>query len=38
MLEMAAPKTAETSGWMDRFILAIIVGAMGFLGTKLGAL
>jgi hypothetical protein len=38
MLEMAAPKTAETSGWMDRFILAIIVAAMGFIGTKLGAL
>lgn len=38
MLELAAPKTKETSGWMDRFILAIIVGAMGFIGTKLGAL
>jgi menaquinone-dependent protoporphyrinogen IX oxidase len=37
-LELTAPKHQETSGWMDRFILAIIVAAMGFLGTKLGAL
>lgn len=37
-LELAAPKTKETSGWMDRFILGIIVAAMGFIGTKLGAL
>ena len=37
-LELAAPKYKETSGWMDRFILAIIVAAMGFIGTRLGAL
>jgi hypothetical protein len=37
-LELAAPKHKETSGWMDKFILAIIVAAMGFIGTKLGAL
>ena len=36
-LELAAPKTKETSGWMDRFIFAIIMAAMGFIGTKLGA-
>ena len=37
-LEVAAPKHKETSGWVDKFILAVIVAAMGFIGTKLGAL
>lgn len=37
-LELSAPKSKETSGWMDKFILAIIVAAMGFIGTKLGAI
>ncbi|MGL4639876.1 MAG: hypothetical protein ACRCVX_09180 [Shewanella sp.] len=37
-LELAAPKYKETSGWVDKFILAVIMAAMGFIGTKLGAL
>lgn len=37
-LELAAPKAKETSGWVDRFVLALIVAAMGFIGTKLGAM
>ena len=37
-LELAAPKTKETNAWMDRFILAIVVTAAGFVGTKLGML
>ena len=37
-LELAAPKSKETSSWMDRFVLAIIMAAMGFIGTKLGVL
>lgn len=36
-LELAAPKTKETSSWVDKFILAVIMVAMGFVGTKLGA-
>jgi len=37
-LELAAPKQKETSSWVDKFILSVIVAAMGFIGTKLGAL
>ena len=37
-LELAAPKQKETSGWVDKFILAVIMAAMGFVGTKLGVL
>jgi hypothetical protein len=37
-LELAAPKTKETNAWVDRFILALIVAVMGFIGTKLGIL
>lgn len=37
-LEMAAPKNKETNAWMDRFILAIVVTAAGFVGTQLGML
>ena len=37
-LELAAPKAKETSGWVDRLILATIMAVMGFIGTKLGAL
>lgn len=37
-LEQAAPKTKETSTWVDRFILGIVVMVMGFAGTKLGML
>ena len=35
-IELTAPKTKETSTWVDRFILAIVVTAAGFAGTKLG--
>ena len=37
-LELTAPKTKETNAWMDRFILAIVVTAAGFVGTQLGML
>jgi hypothetical protein len=37
-LELTAPKTKETSAWVDRFILAAIVAVMGFVGTRLGLL
>jgi len=37
-LELTAPKTKETSAWVDRFILAAIVAVMGFAGTRLGLL
>lgn len=37
-LELTAPKTKETNTWVDRFILAIVVTAAGFAGTKLGML
>ena len=37
-LELAAPKSKETSGWIDKFFLALIMAVMGFVGTKLGAL
>jgi hypothetical protein len=37
-LELAAPKAKETNAWVDRFILALIVAIMGFIGTKLGIL
>jgi len=35
-LEQSAPKTKETSAWMDRFILCVMVAVMGFIGTKVG--
>jgi hypothetical protein len=38
VLELAAPKAKETSGWIDKFLLATIMAVMGFVGTKLGAL
>lgn len=37
-LELTMPKTKETNAWVDRFILAIVVAAAGFVGTKLGVL
>jgi chromosome segregation ATPase len=37
-LEQAQPKTKETSDWVDRFILAIVACAAGFIGTKLGVM
>ena len=37
-LELAAPKTKETNAWVDRFILALVMVVMGFVGTKLGML
>ena len=37
-LELAAPKTKETSAWMDRFILGMVMVVMGFAGAKLGLL
>jgi len=36
VLEQDAPKTKETSAWVDRFILAVVVVVMGFVGTRLG--
>jgi len=38
ILEQAAPKTKETGVWVDRFILALVVVVMGFVGTRLGLL
>lgn len=35
-LEQDQPKTKETSEWVDRFILAIVACAAGFVGVKLG--
>ena len=35
-LEQVAPKAKETSAWVDRFILGIVVALMGFIGTKIG--
>ena len=35
-LEQAAPKAKETSAWMDRFILGLLMLVMGFIGTKVG--
>ena len=37
-LEQAAPKSKETSAWVDRFILGVVVAVTGFVGTKLGLL
>ncbi len=37
-LELAAPKTKETSTWVDRFILGMVMAVAGFVGTKLGML
>lgn len=37
-LEQAAPKAKETSAWVDRFIMAIVVVVMGFIGTRVGLL
>jgi hypothetical protein len=38
LLEQAAPKSKETSAWMDRFILGMVMAVMGFAGAKLGLL
>jgi DNA repair ATPase RecN len=35
-LEQTAPKHGETSVWVDRFILAIMIAALGFIGSKIG--
>lgn len=37
-LEQAAPKSKETSAWVDRFVLSAVVLITGFIGTKLGLL
>ena len=37
-LELASPKTKETNAWVDRFILALVMAVMGFVGTRLGML
>lgn len=37
-LEQAAPKAKETSAWVDRFILAVVVVVTGFIGTRVGLL
>lgn len=37
-LELTAPKTKETSAWVDRFILGMVMVVMGFAGAKLGLL
>lgn len=37
-LEQAAPKSKETSAWMDRLILGIVVAVLGYIGTKVGLL
>lgn len=37
-LEQAAPKGKETSEWVDRFILAVMACAAGFVGMKLGVM
>jgi hypothetical protein len=37
-LELTAPKTKETSAWVDRFILGMVMAVMGFAGAKLGLL
>ena len=36
-LEQAAPKSKETSAWVDRFVFAVVL-ITGFIGTKLGLL
>lgn len=38
LLEQVAPKSKETSAWMDRFILGMVMAVMGFAGAKLGLL
>lgn len=35
-LEQTAPKHGETSAWVDRFILAIMIAVLGFIGSKIG--
>ena len=37
-LEQTAPKSKETSAWVDRFILAAVVTVAGFIGSRLGLL
>lgn len=37
-LEESAPKAKETSAWMDRFVLGIMIAVMGYVGTKVGLL
>lgn len=36
MLEQAQPKNRETSQWMDRIMIAVVVFAAGIIGGKLG--
>lgn len=35
-LEKSQPKVKETSDWVDRFILGVMLVAAGFIGSKLG--
>lgn len=37
-LEKSQPKVKETSDWVDRFILGIMLVAAGFIGSKLGVM
>lgn len=36
MLEQSAPKSKETSAWVDRFILGALVLVISIVGTKIG--
>ena len=38
ILERSAPKSKETSAWVDRFIFGAVMAVAGFIGTKLGLL
>lgn len=35
-LEQSAPKSKETSAWVDRFILGVVAIVLGFVGSKVG--
>ncbi len=35
-LEQSAPKAKETSAWVDRFVLGIVVAVMCYIGTRMG--
>lgn len=35
-LEQSAPKSKETSAWVDRFIIGLVVAVLGFIGAKTG--
>lgn len=37
-LEQTAPKSKETSRWVDRFVIGIVMAVMGYVGTKVGLL